>query len=136
MLRHAGLGGSGNGNADVGTGGARLAGLDGDVGFLDRNGFHGTFGVRSFPRLRRLGRGLLRNLECAVGKFDHMALMNEPMQIGDNGGLLGRRFRFFGLRTSRRSLRGGRSGRERGQQIAAADLRMRVDVLDDLAHAL
>ena len=55
--------------------------------------FRGRFFFRRF--LFRFGRprhGFFGRVHPAVGKFKHMTLMHQPVQIGNDGGLLRRRF--------------------------------------------
>ncbi len=57
-----------------------------------RFAFCGGFSPNGFLfRLWRPGHGFFGRVHPAVGKFNHVALMHEPVQIGDDGGLFRRR---------------------------------------------
>src|SRR5439155_716637 len=74
-------------------GGLRQDSIGGGGKGFGRNSGDCGLGLSFRFRLRFgwFGRRLLGGLEYAVGKFDDMSLMHQPMQIGNDGGLFGRR---------------------------------------------
>ena len=92
--------------------------------------------------LRRFRQRLLGGLQNAVGEFNDMALVDQPVQIRDDGGLLRRGLGArpaggagggLGCRRPRASAARRRRRRQGFDQLAARALGIRVDVINDAA---
>ena len=83
----------------------------------------------------RPGQRLLGRLERSVGEFDDVTLVNEPVKVGNNRGLLGRGLRRLGGLTRLGRL-GWRIGGQGIDCLAPGTLGFRIDVIDNAFNAV